>query len=341
MKRAERTVQGEAGAHFLGASPDLTFVKSGCTMLDLVLGGGWPLGRIANVVGDKSTGKTLLAIEAFANFNRQFPGERMWYREAESAFSKSYAQAIGMPVDKIRFWNKDKSFDTVEQFYEDLYKQANWAVQKNASGLYVLDSLDALSDQKEMEREFDANTYGTNKARQMSTLFRKLIRVVEQANLAVIVVSQIRASLARFGRNYSRTGGKAMDFYCSQVLYLMSAGVIRQTKNKQKRAIGVDIKARCEKNKIALPFRECAFPIRFAYGIEDLQACVDYLKGTRRGLSWADISPKLAKRILTSPDDFSDDDYYDLLKDARRAVKRSWLETERSFLPRRTKYGNQ
>lgn len=340
MERAERTVQGGGGNHFLGASPDLTFVRSGCTLLDLVLGGGWPLGRIANIVGDKSTGKTLLAIEAFANFDRQYPGERMWYREAESAFDKSYAQAIGMPVDKIKFWNKDKGFDTVEQFYEDLYKQANWAVQKNARGLYVLDSLDALSDRKEMEREFDANTFGGDKARQMSTLFRKLVRIVEEAKLGVIIVSQIRANLARFGRNYRRTGGKAMDFYCSQVLYLINTGVIRQTKKKQKRAVGVDIQARCEKNKIALPFRECSFPIRFAYGIEDLQACVEYLKSTRN-LGMADITPKLAKVILKSPDRFSDEDYYDLLKDARRAVKRSWLETEKSFLPRRTKYGNQ
>lgn len=323
----------KGGSHFLAASPDLQFVKTGCTLLDLVLGGGWPLGRIANIVGDKSTGKTLLAIEAAANFAREYPKGKIWYREAESAFDKPYAIALGMPK-RVKF----KKIWTVEDFFEDLEEKAGWLEDEKETGLYILDSLDALSDRKELSRAIDKNSYGGDKAKQMSELFRRLTGKVEAANLSVIVISQVRDAIgAMFGRKTKRSGGKALDFYASQVLYLSHLGTIYKTRRKQKRAIQVRIRAKCDKNKIGLPFRQCDFPIRFGFGIEDLQANTAFLKETGQ-LREAGFDKKVAKEILNSTDSLSDYEYNQALKASRRTVKSTWRDIETTFLPPRKKY---
>src|SRR5262252_7801779 len=82
---------------------DVEFFSSGSKTLDLALGGGWAKPRVANIIGDKSTGKTLLCIEAAANFARQYPTGKIRYRETEGAFQKSYARALGMPIERIDF----------------------------------------------------------------------------------------------------------------------------------------------------------------------------------------------------------------------------------------------
>ncbi len=117
---------------------------------DLVLGGGWGVGRVVNVVGDRSSGKTLLAIEACANYSIVGNAEDHRYAEAESAFDHAYAQTIGMP-EGIQF--PDEQLRTVEDFYHDINGYLETQKKKKAElGLYVLDSLDALSDEAEMER---------------------------------------------------------------------------------------------------------------------------------------------------------------------------------------------
>lgn len=337
MKRLDRDAnQAKGRGHFLAPSSGLQFVRTGCTGLDLVLGGGYVLGRITNIVGDKSTGKTLLAIEACSNFIRQYPNGKIWYAEAESAFDKSYAAALGMPVDRIEFIEPD----TVEDFQTDLSKKANKYIDKDVPGLYILDSLDALSDRRELERAIDQNTYGGDKAKQMSQLFRKLKRSVMRANIAVVIISQVRDKIGiSFGKKTTRSGGKALDFYASQVLYLSHLKTLVKTKGGEKRAVGVLIRAKCEKNKIGLPFREFEFPIRFAYGVEDLQANVVYLN-SRKKLKELNIEPAQVKKILAgSTDGLSDRDYYKFSKLAKKHMKRAWRETETSFLPARSKYG--
>jgi len=89
--------------------------SSGCTLLDCALGGGWAENRVANIVGDKSTGKTLLAIEAAANFHDKYPGSPIFYYEAEAAFDERYAAELGFPVESVH--RPYKYIDTVEDFY--------------------------------------------------------------------------------------------------------------------------------------------------------------------------------------------------------------------------------
>src|SRR5271166_4934530 len=110
----------KVGNYFTAPKTNLEFIASGCKVFDCALGGGWPLGRISNIVGDKSSGKTLIAIEACANFSRQFPNGQIYYRESEAAFDTGYAQALGMPEEKVDFG--DDEFITVEDLFEDMEK---------------------------------------------------------------------------------------------------------------------------------------------------------------------------------------------------------------------------
>lgn len=335
MARPTLTRQSaRGGAYFAAPSKEVEFVSSGCELLNCVLGGGWPLGRVANIVGDKSTGKTLLAIEAFANFHRQYPKGAMFYNEAEAAFDKAYAQALGLPVDAIDF---KEDCETVEELFEDLGSKCD-ALGKHP-GLYVLDSLDALTDKAEKDRKIDEGSYGASKARQMSQLFRRLVRKVKQSRMLVIVISQIRDNIGvTFGAKYSRSGGRALDFYASQVVYLAQIGTLRKTVHKQSRAVGVSIKAKCTKNKIGLPQRECQFEIKFGYGVDDVAASLSWLGEVGGleplGLNSAKI-PGYMKRLESLPaeDAAAERSRLDEL------VRDRWTSIEREFLPKRGKYG--
>jgi recombination protein RecA len=296
----------EGGLFFSSPKTHLSFVSSGCAVLDCVLGGGWPLGRMANLVGDKSTGKTLLAIEAFANFRRQFPDGKMAYCETEAAFDDEYARALGLDMEGVH--RPDVS--TVEDLFEDLLT----FIKRPGPGIYVVDSLDALSDKAEQERKISDSTYGASKPKQLGQLFRRLIKPLERSQTLVLIISQVRDNIGvAFGEKHTRSGGKALDFYASQILWLANIGQVKKTINKITRTVGVNIRAKCKKNKIGMPFRECEFKIVFGYGIDDKAASRDFLAACGK------------KAPLTHDS-------------TREAVQAAWFEIEKAFLPKGRKY---
>lgn len=322
----------EGGSYFSQRSTEVDFIPSGCTLFDCVLGGGYPLGRITNIVGDKSTGKTLLAIEACANFKNKFSGQ-IFYRETESAFDPAYAEALGMPVDDIDFGD---SLYTVEDWHDDLIDVLD-KMEKDEPGLYILDSLDALSDEAELAREIDKGSYGAAKAKKLSELFRKLVQPIAEHNVNVLVVSQIRDAIGvMFGKKHTRSGGKALDFYASQVIWLAHIKRLQRTHKKVKRAYGVEIKAKCEKNKIALPFRECNFNIIFGYGIDSIGANFAWLESIGR-LKDVGLTKDQAKELMHSIDSGGEVDQ-DHLAEIEYKVVDIWGEIEQGFLPTRKKY---
>lgn len=334
LQRRPRLEERGGGAYFTAPSKDVEFVSSGCELLNCALGGGWPLGRVANIVGDKSSGKTLLAIEAFANFHREYPEGSMFYNETEAAFDKSYAQALGLPVSAIDF---KEDCETVEELFEDLSGKCD-ALGKRP-GLYVLDSLDALTDKAEKERRIDEGSYGASKARQMSQLFRRLVRKVKLSRMLVIVISQTRDNIGvTFGAKYTRSGGRALDFYASQVLYLAQMSVLRKTVKKQSRAVGVRIKAKCTKNKIGLPQRECQFDIKFGYGVDDMAASLTWL-GEVDGLGPLGLNAAKVPGFLKRLDILSDAELAEERSRIDALVRSKWSSIERDFLPKRGKYG--
>lgn len=337
-ERVHRMKREGGGNYFAAPKSDLRFIPSGSKVFDLALGGGWVRGRVSNVVGDKSTGKTLLCIEASANFVLDEPKGKVRYREAEAAFDKGYAGALGMPIDRVDFGG---ALETVEQLWEDLE-----AIVKGARGpeLVIVDSLDALSDEGEMQRDMTEGSYGAEKAKKMSQLFRRLVRRMEGKDVTLIIVSQVRDKIGvSFGRKTTRSGGKALDFYASQVPYLAHIGQISQTVKGTKRATGVEIRAKLDKNKVALPFREAQFPILFGWGIDDFASMIGWLKETK-GLKSAGYDANMSERAIrdTSLDLINGPpkELRNELDRLRDIVERRWFEIEKTLLPTRTKYGS-
>ncbi len=239
------------------------FISSGSTLLDLALGGGWVIGRIFNIVGDKSTGKTLLAIEAFANFKRQYPDGRMCYAEAESAFDTAFAAQLGFPPEVT---NPEDLLITVEQFKDDVYK---FAKKDDKPCIYILDSLDALSDDAEQEKwkahiagTKEKGSMGAQKAKEMSEMFRTINKDLN--NCAVGIVSQIRDNIGvTWGDGKTRSGGRALDFYATHVVYLNELGKTTRTVKGELRPTGLNVGSKVKKNKIGFPFREAEYTILF------------------------------------------------------------------------------
>lgn len=334
------------GSYFAGPKEDLKFVRSGSSLLDCALGGGWTLGRMANIVGDKSTGKTLLAIEASANFARAYPQGQLFFRERESAFDKNYAEAMGMPLRRVDFGKQ--RFDTVEGFEQDLHACIQKCKEKRQPGIYILDSMDALSDEAELKKKAGEGSYGTAKAKANSELFRKLVRPMEDAQLLLIIISQIRDKInAMFGKKWTRAGGHALDFYATHVVELAHLGYIKKTRNKVERAIGVDIKANVSKNKVGLTNRQARFDIKFGYGIDDLTSCMDWLIEVEKlpalNITDADAGPKMKAQAadwLFETLHMTDDvEYAQRVAHVTTTTAAVWREIEEGFLPKRKKYG--
>jgi recombination protein RecA len=321
------------GNYFIEQRKPDRFVKTGSTMLDLALGGGWARGRIANVVGDRSSGKTLLMIEAAANFAAEHKRGKIYYREAESAFDKQYAAALGMPIDRIDFGKKQ--LETVEDMYRDLEAVAEKA---KVPTLYIVDSLDALSDDAEMDSDFGDNSFGAKKAKKLSEMFRRLIRLLEEKDVTVLIVSQIRDKIgAMFGRKVQRTGGRALDFYATHIVFLAQLGKLYVTHRKQKRAIGVKVKAQVDKNKVSTPHREAEFDIRFGYGVNDAQSMVSWLRSANA--EGIDV-PARVKDYLDELLEGSRADEITELARLKELCVDEWFAIERKLIPTRSKYGS-
>ena len=322
----------EGGVYFDDVESIKTFT-TGCNVLDCALGGGWARRRMINIVGDKSTGKTLLAIEAAANFTRCFADGLVKYREVESAFDEDYAQSVGFPLDRC---DLKEGLITVEEVNADIEK----TIEENTDNvpiMYVIDSLDALSDDAEQNRDITDGTYGT-KAKVVSEFFRRQNGPMSRANITLLVISQIRANIGvTFGAKYTRSGGKALDFYASQIVWLAQVSKIKRVRKGITRITGVNIKADVKKNKVGKPFRQCDFPIIFDYGMDDLIAGIDFLKTTKR-LDAIGLSVKAADALLRKAGKLSQEDYDHERSNITEAVREVWAEIEAAFRPPRKKY---
>jgi len=278
----EKVALSESRLEELRKEKSVTFFSSGSTLLDLSLGGGWALGRVFNIVGDRSSGKTLLAIEAFANFAKTFPNGRMRYAEAEAAFDDSFAEVLGFPPSVER---PEQMLHTVEEFSKDLFKFAN----QGGPSLYILDSLDALSDDAEVERftarmegKEEKGSMGAQKAKEMSEMFRSITAEMAAQDCTLGIVSQIRDRIGiSFGETKTRSGGRALDFYASQVLWLVETGKNKKTVRGVERVIGVNINSKVKKCKVGLPFREANYAILFNYGIDNHMSMIEWLSSNK------------------------------------------------------------
>jgi recombination protein RecA len=269
------------------------YFQCGCELLDLVVGGskgvfGIPAGKFINIVGDKSAGKTFLSNEfiawAYYNHGKKF---RWIYDDCESGYSfdteSMYGFEIMPQVEKERVHSEN-----VEECFCNISKFAN-ELGKNECGIYVIDSLDGLTSYEDDERaeerlkQFDegkgaklkTGTYAMSKQKYLSKeFFPQLCSEIEKKNILVIVISQIREKIdAMSFEKYSRSGGKAMDFYAHSVLWLAGAKKIF----RKETPVGNVVKAKTTKSKTPRPYRECFFNFLYDYGLDDIGTSIDYL----------------------------------------------------------------
>jgi protein RecA len=346
--------ENEGGRYF---PPEQTVerIPSGCRLLDCSLGGGWPKRRVINIVGDSSSGKTLLAIEMCANFAHKFPNGKIRYRDREEAFDVGYATSIGFPEERVDFG--DPSVETVEGLEQDI--TAFCDELDGEPGLYVVDSLDAFTDEQEKKRDEDGKgSYGTGKAKQMSALFRKCVGKMAKMDVTLVIISQTRDNInASFGEKHTRSGGRALQFYSYVVVWLAHLGKIKATRKGVERTVGVSIKANPKKNKGGPPFRDVEFPIYFNFGVDDVRAGLEWLNEVGRldAMELGDAVEVEAKkkeygkkdkqkktaalsRLIGQLDEMGDGEYRALRKRLNKAIKKVWAEVEARFAPKRRKY---
>jgi recombination protein RecA len=329
-RKREKIVEVVETPNIYFTNQKIEFVSTGCTKFDCDLGGGYVLGRCANIVGDKSTAKTALATEAVINFLRQYPGGAAFYRETEAAFLTSYAAGMGLPLDKVEFGDPAQPVTTVEEFARELDAFVDKRRTSNTPGIYILDSLDALSDEAEMERDIGKGSYGTQKAAKMSELFRTVARKLERTRVLLIVVSQVRDKIGiMFGEKHTRSGGRALDFYSSQIIWLSKLKDLTREIKTIKRSYGVIVKAKIKKNKISMPGRETEFEFHFGFGVEDFLTSYNFLQQVKR-------LPE--KYTELNYEKMSDKDYREVTKEIGEDVKKVWADIEKDFAPQRKKY---
>lgn len=350
------------GQYFSRPKADVEFIPTGSALLDCVIGGGWARGRVGNIIGDKSTGKSLLMIEAAANFIHKHPDGIVHYRETESAFSESYAGALGFPLSRVDFGagigkgrRKAEPIRVVQELFKDLRRVLDSTKKPT---LYILDSLDAISDAAELDRveaimKADAagtsddkakGSYGVGKAKGMSELFRNIVQDIEDVGLTWLIVSQIRDNLtARFGDKTRRSGGRALDFYASQVVKLAHIAELKETRSKIERVTGVRVALKCTKNKVALPLRKCEFEILFGFGIDDLACSLEWLKEVDKldQIKWngSNLSSKGALgKYIDEAFKMDSAGLRQRTAEVSPVVQRVWYEIEAMFLPAQSKY---
>jgi recombination protein RecA len=247
-------------------------IPTGSISLDLALGGGLPKGRVIEVYGPESSGKTTLALHSVAEFQKQ--GGQAAFVDAEHALDPEYAAKIGVNVDDLLISQPDTGEQALE-IVETL-------VRSNAVDVIVIDSVAALTPRAEIEGEMGGSLPGLQ-ARLMSQALRKLTAVVAKSGTTLIFLNQIRMKIGvMFGNPETTTGGNALKFYASVRLDIRRIGRVDTGTGDDKQTIGNATRVKVVKNKVAPPFRQAEFEIRYNVGIDKASDLI--LTGVKLGI---------------------------------------------------------
>jgi len=337
---------------------DIEFYKSGITLLDLCLGGGFGKGYISNICGWEATGKTMIACETLGYNSNNVKNFKHKFDNSESGFTLDTKFLYNFNIDMI-----DPRSEKVEHFMYNVEKTINKIKEDDNNIIYVLDSLDGLSDDREqkkhkkdmaqvkksMDEEKDTEIKGdySGKAKGMSEFFRLNAEKINKSGMHLMITSQLRDKMGVvYGKKEERSGGKALNFYAAQIIWLY-------LKEKLTKKVTVEgniyerntcnlVRAVVEKNKFGKPFRQCFLFFDFDIGIDNIKSNLHFLydlftpKGEIRKVSelkWDDEKFTSIEELITYIE------VNNLEKELERKVINLWNKIEDAIkVERKRKY---
>ena len=266
----------------------IELVSSGSISIDRALGGGWPKGRIVEIYGPESSGKTTLTLHAAAEFQKA--GGVVAFVDAEHALDPTYAQKVGVNTDELLLSQPDSGEQALE-ITEAL-------VRSGAVDLIVIDSVAALTPRAEIEGNMGDAQMGLH-ARLMSQALRKLTAIASKTGTTIIFINQIRMKIGIvFGNPETTTGGNALKFYASLRVEVRKGKKVESGTGDAKAIDGNGMRVKIVKNKVAPPFRTAEVDIVFNEGISKagdlLATAVDLGIVTKAGASYSFLDSRLA-----------------------------------------------
>jgi recombination protein RecA len=260
------TLQKKFGKEIVAGntSQEVTFISSGSMGLDLALGGGYPLGRIVELRGYESSGKTTLALTACASIQKQ-TGKAIVYVDRENAIDMDYVKALGVDISPQMFILTQAG--TAEECLEIIRESA----KSDAVGGIVMDSVAAMFPRCYLEAEVGDAKMGVL-ARLMSAWLPGIVGDLKRNNIIALFINQYREKIGvMYGSPKTTPGGKSLGFYASQILDIAKSGVIGDKGEES----AIHVKVRVEKNKVAPPLRKAEFDIRFGEGVDRASEVLD------------------------------------------------------------------